>query len=315
MPEKHLKTVTRTQGNNAALKDGRVKPAGLTLDFEEVPVLIHAFRNMVRELPYDVCEMSFTTYLAAKEYGIRFTALPVFLHRAFHHGAIKVNTAAGIRHPKDLQGRAVGIDRGYTVTTGVWARGILDEEYGVDPDSVSWVISSDEHVPGFRPPANVSRVPEGQTLADLLRSGELAAVIGGNITGPGIDFLLPDPEEAGFAALRSRNHYPINHLIVVRDDVLAADPDIAAALFHAFAEAKNRYVALLCAGEITEPTEIDRRYLRVWQTTGADPLPYGIEPNLPMIDKLIDHALRQRILRTRPEVSSLFAERTRELTA
>src|SRR3954471_14167311 len=96
-----LTTVTRTQGANAALKDGTVAPDGFHLEFEEVDPLIRAFRLMVRELAYDVCEMAFTTYLTAKEHGKLFTALPIFLVRGFHHGAI---LAAGPGDPKSLEG-------------------------------------------------------------------------------------------------------------------------------------------------------------------------------------------------------------------
>ncbi len=127
-----LKTVTRTQGNNAALKDGTVTPAGFEFDFEEVPVLVQAFRRMVRELEFDVCEMALTTYLCAREHGVRFTALPIFLVRAFHHAAIVHNTKFAVHEPRELERQRVGVNRGYTVTTGVWARAILQEEYGVD---------------------------------------------------------------------------------------------------------------------------------------------------------------------------------------
>src|SRR5579875_301452 len=132
MAELKLKTVTRTQGNNRALKDGTVKPRTFAFEFEEVPVLIDAFRRMVRGTEFDICEMAITTYICAKSYGKPFTAVPVFLVRAFHHGAIFVNKKAGIRTAKDLEGKKVGVSRGYTVTTGVWARAILQEEYGVD---------------------------------------------------------------------------------------------------------------------------------------------------------------------------------------
>src|ERR687897_2390857 len=127
-----LKTVTRTQGNNQALKDGSVRPRTFEFAFEEVPVLIDGFRRMVRGLEFDISEMAITTYLCARDHGVRFTALPVFLVRAFHHGAIVHNTTAGIRSPKNLEGLRVGVNRGYTVTTGVWARGILQGEYGGD---------------------------------------------------------------------------------------------------------------------------------------------------------------------------------------
>ena len=134
-----LKTVTRTQGNNQALKDGSVEPAGVELDFEEVPVLIDAFRRMVRGLEFDVCEMALTTYVCARAHGKRFTALPIFLVRAFHHGAIVINTDAGIRHPKDLEGQHVGVNRGYTVTPGLWARSVLQHQDGVDLSKITWV--------------------------------------------------------------------------------------------------------------------------------------------------------------------------------
>ncbi|HMH58013.1 MAG TPA: ABC transporter substrate-binding protein, partial [Galbitalea sp.] len=164
MAKKLLTTVTRTQGDNEALKDGSITPERFELDFEEVPVLVHAFRRMVRGLEFDVCEMAFTTYLVSKAHGKPFTALPVFLVRGFHHGAILYNTKSGIRTPRDLEGRRVGVNRGYTVTTGVWARGILQDEYGVDLDTVTWVISGDEHLAEYRAPSNVVSMGPGATL-------------------------------------------------------------------------------------------------------------------------------------------------------
>lgn len=308
MPDVRLRTVTRTQGNNRALKEGAVTPKRYGLAFEEVPVLVDGFRRMVRGLEFDVCEMAMTTYLCAKAHGKRFTALPIFLVRAFHHGAIVCDPKSGLGGPKDLEGRKVGVSRGYTVTTGVWARGVLRDEYGVDLDAVTWVLSGDEHVAEYRPPANVVPMP-GARLAELTAEGELAAAIG--VRGPGLVPLIPDAADAGYAALRRRGHYPINHLVVVRDDVLAAHPDLAADLFAAFAEAKNRYVERLRGDAIEDPTDL--MYRRVMEITGADPLPYGIEPNRAAIEELIGHAVSQRILDRRPDVESLFAEGTRDL--
>ena len=156
-----LKTVTRTQGNNAALKHGSVGVDGFTLEFEEVPVLPHAFRRMVRGLEFDVCEMALTNSLCAREHGVRFTALPIFLVRTFHHGAILHCVAGGLQNPRDLEGKRVGVNRGYTVTTGVWARSILQDEYGVDLSKVTWVLSGDEHVEAYTPPENVVSLPAG----------------------------------------------------------------------------------------------------------------------------------------------------------
>jgi 4,5-dihydroxyphthalate decarboxylase len=310
-----LRTVVRTQGNNAALKDGTVTPRGFAFDFEEVPVLVHAFRRMVRELEFDVCEMAFTTYLCAKEHGKRFTGLPIFIMRGFHHGAIVHNTQAGVSEPKDLEGRSVGVNRGYTVTTGVWARGILADEHGVDLDRVTWVLSGDEHVAEYRPPANVVSVEPGRELSELVATGELPAAIGVEVDDPAVASLIPDPTEAGFEALRRRGHYPINHLVVVKDELLAADPDLAPAVFDAFAEAKRVYVERLRADAIEQPSATDRMHARVLEITGADPLPYGVEPNRSMIEELIGHAVSQKILARRPAVESLFAEGTLDLTA
>ena len=315
MPELQLKTVTRTQGNNAALKNGAVSPQGSVFAFEEVPVLVDAFRRMVRELEFDVCEMSFTTYLSAKTYGKRFTALPIFLMRGFHHGAIVCNTKVGIQHPKDLEGQRVGVNRGYTVTTGVWARGVLQDEYGVDLSRVTWVRSGDEHVAEYRPPANVVSIESGRSLREMLTAGELAAVIGADVDDPDVAPLIPNAVEAGFDALRRRGHYPINHLVVVKDELLSANPELATNVFTAFAEAKNSYVESLRDNGIETLTPTDLMYKRVMAITGGDPLPYGIAPNRSAIEELIDHAVSQRILNRRPTVESLFPESTHNLTA
>jgi hypothetical protein len=294
MSEPVLTTLTRTQGANQALKDGTVTPAGFSLKFEEIPVLVKGFRRMVRSLEFDVSEMALTTYLTAREHGVAFTALPIFLVRGFHHGAIRYNTRSGIRGPKDLEGRRVGVNRGYTVTTGVWARGILATEYGVDLGGVTWVLSGDEHVASYVPPANVEPAPPGSDLAEMLINGEIDAVIGVDVDHPDVAPLIPDPEEAAIRALRERAFYPINHLVVVKDSVLQRYPEVGHAVFDAFTEAKQRYVARLRDGAVT-----DRVYTRVLQTTGADPLPYGVEPNRAMLEQLMEYALDQRIL-TKP---------------
>jgi 4,5-dihydroxyphthalate decarboxylase len=308
-----LTAVTRTQGATSALKDGTVKPAGFALDFEEVPVLIHAFRAMVRSLAFDVSEMAFTTYLVAKAHGKPFTALPVFLVRGFHHGAVLRSAKADGLAPQDLQGRKAGVNRGYTVTTGVWARGILADEYGVDLSRVTWVLSGDEHVAEYQPPPNVVSAGPGEDVGEMVASGELAAGIGIPPDQPGLVPLIPDAAGAGYRALRDRGLYPINHVVVVRDELLAAHPDLAAALFTAYAAAKNRYVARL--GDISDPAPADRMYQRVREITGADPLPYGIAPNRAMIDQLIRYAVDQRILNAPVAAEDLFPESTHGLTA
>ena len=308
MADLTLTAVTRTQGNNQALKEGIVKPRGFTFEFEEVPILIDAFRKMVRGLDYDVCEMAITTYLTAREHGVRFTAVPVFLVRAFHHGAILVNKNAGIKHPKDLEGKRVGVNRGYTVTTGVWARGVLASEYGVDLQKITWVLSGDEHVTTYRPPSNVVPIEAGKKMADMLIAGELVAAIGVEVDHPDVVPLIPNALEAGLAALRARGHYPINHLVVIKDDVLAAHPEVASGVFDAFEESKNLYVEKLRAGKIENPTAFDELHRRVMEITGKDPLPYGIEPNRKVLEELIGYATAQGILTKPVTVDELFAK-------
>jgi len=315
MGQSVLTAVTRTTGATRALKDGTVNPAGWTLDFEEVPVLVQAFRRMVRGLEFDVTEMAFTTYLVAKAHGKPFTALPVFLVRDFHHGAVLRGARSGDLAPTDLEGRRVGVNRGYTVTTGVWARGILADEYGVDLSRVTWVLSGDEHVAEYVPPPNVVPAGPGTDVPALVASGELAAGIGVPADRPDLVPLIPDAAEAGYRALRERGLYPINHLVVVKDELLAAHPGLAADLFAAYAAAKNRYTAALANGAVTDPGPADRMYQRVAQVTGADPMPYGIAPNRAMIDLLVRYAVDQRILARPVTAEEIFAAGTHDLTA
>lgn len=307
-----LRIVTRLQGNNAAVIHGDITPAHFNLDFVDVPVLVQAFRRMVRTLEFDVCEMALTTYLCAREHGVRFTALPIFLVRGFHHGAILRHAGSDIEKPSDLEGRAVGVNRGYTVTTGVWARAVLQEEYGVDPGKVTWMLSGDEHVEAYRPPRNVRPISPGASLEEMLVTGELAAAINIKADDPDIRPLIPNPLEAGLAAYRSRGHYPINHLIVVRDDVLARHPRLAQELFEAFAESRARYLQELGRGAIEKPGELDELYARLL-ASGDDPLPYGLEPNRAVLQELVRHALAQKILTKPVELESLFAESTLSL--
>ena len=305
MPE--LFTLTRPQGANRALIEREVVPSGHTLAFADEPVLVKGFRKMVRGLEYDVAEMALTTYLTAKEHGAAFTALPVFLVRDFHHGATQVLRDGPIGSAPDLAGRRVGVNRGYTVTTGVWGRAALAEA-GLDLDSVTWVLSGDEHVATYVPPANVVPAPAGHTLEELLLAGELDAVVGAAIDHPDVVPLVTDPQAAGLAMLQERGIFPINHLVVVKDDLLVRHPGVSVALFEAFAEAKRRYVEQLHGG--LRQTPQDRLLGRVQELTGHDPLPYGLEPNRAVLEELLEHARRQHILTRSVALEDVFAADT-----
>jgi 4,5-dihydroxyphthalate decarboxylase len=314
MPAPHLKTAIQTLGHTRALKDGTVAPQGFQFEFEEVSPIIQAFRRMVRGSEFDVSEMAITTYLCARANGKRITALPVFLVRAFHHGAIVRNARLGITDPKQLEGKKVGVNRGYTVTTGVWARGVLQHQYGVDLSKVTWVLSGDEHVAEYRPPANVVPVENGKKLEQMLLDGELAAAIGIASEHPDIVPLIPDAKAAGLSMLRQDGYYPINHTVVVRDELLEAHPGLGADLFRAFAQARQEYVARLRDGAISEPTASDRLYAQVMQA-GADPLPYGVEPNRAMLEMVMRLATEQGIIKGPFALDELFAPGTLGLAA
>jgi 4,5-dihydroxyphthalate decarboxylase len=307
-----LKTALVTRGHTQPLEDGTVTPRTFEFEFEQVPVIIKAFRRMVRGLEFDISEMAMTTYLCARAHGKRFTALPVFPMRAFHHAAIVYNTKTGIQRPKDLEGRKVGVNRGYTVTTGLWARSILQHQYGVDLNRVTWVLSGDEHVAEYRPPSNVVPIEPGTTLEDLLVSGEVVAAIGLQVDSPDVKPLLPHAREAGIEALSHGGLYPINHTVVVRDDLLAAHADLAPDIFAAFAEAKRLYVQRLKEGRIEQPSPTDRTFADVMRITG-DPLPYGIEPNRRELEAMIQYSVEQGILSRPFTVEELFPANTHRL--
>ena len=167
-----LKTAIGTYGHTKGLKDGSVAAPGLQFDHVEVTPIINAFRRMCRTLEFDVSEMAITTYLTAKAYNKPFTALPVFVVRQFHHAPLVYNVKSGVQSPKDLEGKRVGV-RAYTVTSGVWARGILATEYGVDLSKITWVIADEEHVEEYHKdtPSNVER-KLGANLGEMVARSE-----------------------------------------------------------------------------------------------------------------------------------------------
>ena len=306
MSKIRLKTVTRTNGNNRALKAGEVTLPDFELDYEEIPVLVQGFRRMVRGLEFDVCEMALTTYICAKAHGVKFTALPIFLVRGFHHEAIVHHVPAGLKSPAELTGKRVGVNRGYTVTTGVWARAIIQDEYGVDLSKVTWCPSGDEHVAEYKAPANVEPLSHGD-LEAALTSGEIVAAVGATMKHPEIAPMIADPFKAGLAALKGRGFYPINHCVAVRDDLLAKHPEIANQVFDAFAESKRRYVADLKAGRIAEPDAADKVHLAAMEVMD-DPLPFGVEPNRATLEGLVAHAVTQKIIPAPMSMEDLFAK-------
>ncbi|HSF06713.1 MAG TPA: ABC transporter substrate-binding protein [Methylomirabilota bacterium] len=307
-----LKTAIATYPHTKALKDGTVAVPGLRLEHVEVTPIVGAFRRMVRALEFDVSEMAITTYLTARAYDKAFTALPVFVMRQFHHAPIVYNVKSGVESPRDLEGRRVGV-RAYTVTTGVWTRGILATEYEVDLGKVTWVVVDEEHVQEYQKayPANV-RYEAGANLAEMVARGELAAAIGvGPVDSPDVKPLIPNAREAEAAWYRKTGIYPINHTVVVKDSLLRGDPSLAPRLFRAFTEAKAVFLRQLDAGgelSVEAQTLAQRR-----RVVGDDPLPYGLARNRAALEAVIRFALDQRILSRLVKPEEMFAAGTLEL--
>jgi 4,5-dihydroxyphthalate decarboxylase len=298
-----LKTAIATYPHTKGLKDGTVTAPGLQFEHVEVSPIVGAFRRMVRTLEFDVSEMAITTYLTARAYDKAFTALPVFIMRQFHHSPIVYNVKSGVQSPKDLEGKKVGV-RAYTVTTGVWVRGILATEYGVDLDKITWVVVDEEHVQEYRKPSNVLERP-GANLGAMVAQGELAAAIGaGQVDSPDVKPLIPNAREAEAAWYRKTGIYPINHTVVVKDSLLRADPTLAPRLFHAFAEAKALFLRQMSLG--AELPADAQALAQRRSVVGDDPLPYGIAPNRKALEAVIQFAHDQKILPRKISVEEMF---------
>jgi 4,5-dihydroxyphthalate decarboxylase len=302
-----LKTALATYAHTKGLKDGTVIAPGIRFEHVEISPIVGAFRRMCRALEFDVCEMAITTYLTAKAYGKAFTALPVFVMRQFHHAPIVFNVKVGVSSPKDLEGKKVGV-RAYTVTTGVWVRGILATEYGVDLNKVTWVVVDEEHVQEYRKPSNVEERP-GANLTEMVATGELAAAIGvGQVNSPDVKPLIPNAREAEATWYRKTGIYPINHTVVVKDSLLRDDPTLAPRLFEAFAEAKAVPLKQLSAGaELSADAQALAQRRGV---VGDDPLPYGLAPNRKALEAVIRFARDQKILPGAISPEEMFASNT-----
>lgn len=319
-----LKMAIGTYGHTAAIKNGTIAVAGVDADLVEVVPIIQAFRRMVRDLEFDICEMAPTTYMIARALGAPYIALPIFVMRRFHHGGFIVRPDAGIRAPKDLEGKKVGV-RAYSVTTGVWTRGIFVNEYGLDSAKVTWVVDDEEHVTALKLPPNVIHAPEGKSLQSMMASGEIQAGFTGPAgvgrSGPPIgnwDMNAPTGAAAGTYPeliadvgkveadwFRRTGIYPIHGLIVVKDEHIRRHPWLARSLMDAFTAAKTPYLEALKAGK--DDSAEDKRY-RGFLDLMSDPLPYGMAANRQSIEALVTYALQQELIPSRPQLSQVFVE-------
>jgi 4,5-dihydroxyphthalate decarboxylase len=320
----NLKIAIGTYGHTRALKWGDVRIEGVDPAFVEVVPIIGAFRRMVRDVEFDICEMAPTTYMIARALGAPYIALPIFLMRRFHHGGFVVRPDAGIKVPKDLEGKKVGV-RAYSVTTGVWTRGIFVNEYGLDSAKVTWVVDDEEHVTTLKLPPNVVHAPEGKSLQSMMKAGEIQA----GFTGPaGVGRAGPpvsgwDQASAAAAAadtypelianvekveadwFRKSGIYPIHGLIVVKDEHIKRHPWLARSLMNAFVAAKKPYLEELKSGQGDSPE--DKRY-RNFLSLMSDPLPYGSVANRASIEALVTYSLQQKLIPARPQLDQVFVD-------
>src|SRR6266436_7990220 len=230
-------------GHTRAVKSGAAPIEGIEPNFIEVNPIIGAFRRMVRDVEFDVCEMAPTTYMIARALGAPFIALPVFIMRRFHHGGFVVRPDSGIKVPKDLEGKKVGV-RVYSVTTGVWTRGIFINEYGLDSSKVTWVVDDEEHITTLKLPENVIHAGPGQSLQSMMKAGEIQAGFTGPAgvgrAGPPISGwdraseaaaaadvypeLIANVEQVEVDWFRRSGIYPIHGLIVLKDEHIKRYP-------------------------------------------------------------------------------------------
>jgi 4,5-dihydroxyphthalate decarboxylase len=259
------------------LKDGTVPVPGVECAWAQAKPLYSAFARMVRSLEYDVCEMALATYFQAREAGVPITLLPVAMIGGTHHGSLTRLPDGPALTPADLAGARVGV-RSYSQTTGLWVRGVLREDYGVRPSDVTWVTTEEPHVAQYRAPDNVRRWDgsDAVKVADLLRTGDVAAaVLGPRAIGTqGVELVpvLPDAPAAAQAWIDRHGTVPVNHMVVVRDEVLESAPQAVAALYRALAASiaatadqrdtspAGRVVAAGWSGELAESVRIGAGY-------------------------------------------------------
>ncbi|MGD6741326.1 hypothetical protein ACOKM3_05690 [Streptomyces sp. BH106] len=291
-----LTVALRRYPHTEPLLDGTVKVA-CELDFPEIEPIHRAFAPMVRELRYDVSELAIATLLQAVEAGVPVAALPVVLHGNFHHKSISVWGGEGQLRPEDLRGRRVGV-RAYSQTTGLWVRGVLSDTYGVRSQDVTWVTREGAHVDGAPEPPNVERT--SRPLVDALRDDELSAVVMGARSADHVDGLVPlitdwKAQQARF--LEDHGWAPINHLAVVRKDLLESRPDLVREVYRG-----------LCAGidaaRPVEPTGSTRELV----------VQHGVSDTLlATLQTAIRYAREQEVIKGDLDAADLFADFNRHV--
>jgi 4,5-dihydroxyphthalate decarboxylase len=330
MPDIPITVASGKYDRIRAIKDGVVKIEGCIVDYHVVEPNQLFARNL-KSQEFDVSEMSFSTYITLVEQGrAHYTAIPVFLSRAFRHSAIFVRTDRGIASPADLKGRRVGTPE-YFTTMLVWMRGLLADEYGINPSDLRWRLG------GLEQPARdmakveapegveIEPIPSGKTLAGMLADGELDAVFSARPPScfkpppfpppradegrAGVARLFPDYRAAEQAYYRKAGVYPLMHAVGIRNSLLERRPGMAAHVYNAYAKAKEMAVndfERLSALAVTLPW-IEAEYRATQAVLGDDIWPYGIAANRKAIETLCRYLHEQGFTRRRMRIEELFA--------
>lgn len=275
-----MKTLLGDYPCTAALKKGEIRSDRVRLEFEDVRPPSAGFKRVVRGLEFDVAELAITTFLMAKAAGKPYRLLPAVVLARMQHGRLVRNAERGPLAPRDLPGKRIGV-RSYSVTTGMWLRGILAEDYGVDSDAMTWVTFEEAHVAEFRDPPNVVRAPAGRKLEEMLFAGEVDAAVTGDapLNDARIVTVIPDAEAAARAWRARKGAIQINHMVAVKDTVSRADAE-----------------------------EVSRLLGESIKAAGSPEMnPYGLDANRRNLEVAIDYVHRQRLIPRRYAVEELFA--------
>ena len=309
-----------------ALIDGRVQPDGIDLNLMTLSVEETFFR-MLRHREFDAAEMSLSSYaVSLMRDDPAFIAIPVFPSRFFRQSCIFVSAKSEIREPADLAGARVGTPE-FQMTAPVWIRGILQDDFGLDPAAPTYFTGGEEE-PGreeklrLNLPERFKVTPIGpaQTLSSMLAAGEIDALYTARAPSTfysrpdAVRRLFADPTDVERAYFRRTRIFPIMHVIALRRDVYARDPWIAQALFKAFVAAKQ-----LAYDELRVTAALQT--MLPWQSAavedavremGADWWPYGLAANRPVIETFLRYHHEQGLSSRQLEPEALFAPETLE---
>jgi 4,5-dihydroxyphthalate decarboxylase len=274
-----LRTLLGTHACTAALKDGSIASDLVALDFVEYSPANKGFKPMVREGAFDVSEMAIVTFLMARSVGKPMVLLPNVVVSRFQHAYALYNAKHGALKPADLNGKRVGI-RSFTTTTGAWLRGILANEHGVDLDRIDWVTFEDAHVAEYRD--TTKRAPAGKEIVRMLIDGELDAVLGEKSDHPDLKPLFPDPSKEEQSWFARHAVVPINHMVVVRQELSERNPDAV----------REVHRLLLEAAKNAQPGFPEHNIRRSLEMIVDYAVQQGLIPRAFTVDELFDDVTR-----------------------